>query len=76
MAGSKEHLYIDMKDDVVRGSIILDKGNLMWPPPPISVQAATPPPPAAAVVKHQVKAEVDHFRERCKEVTLYSAGNY
>ncbi|XP_073985209.1 NAD(P) transhydrogenase, mitochondrial-like [Rhodnius prolixus] len=72
--GSKEHLYIDMKDDVVRGSIILDKGNLMWPPPPISVQAATPPPPAAAVVKHQVKAEVDHFRERCKEVTLYSAG--
>ena len=45
MQGTKDHFYVDLKDDVVRGSIVLNKGSLSWPPnPPISVSAA----PAAA----------------------------
>jgi len=41
MQGTKDHYYVDLKDDVVRGSIILNKGTLSWPPnPPISVSAA------------------------------------
>ena len=45
MTGSKDHFFVDLKDDVVRGSIVLNKGSLSWPPnPPISVSAA----PAAA----------------------------
>ena len=39
-----------MADDVVRGSIVLNKGALSWPPnPPISVAAAAGPAKAAAV---------------------------
>ena len=41
MQGTKDHFYVDLKDDVVRGSIVLNKGVLSWPPnPPISVSAA------------------------------------
>ena len=37
MAGTKDHYHLDMADDVVRGSIVLNKGALAWPPnPPIS----------------------------------------
>jgi NAD(P) transhydrogenase len=52
MQGTKDHFYVDLKDDVVRGSIILNKGALSWPAnPPISVSAA----PAAG------KAAGDNF---------------
>lgn len=38
-----------MTDDVVRGSIVLNKGAKTWPPnPPISVAAAVSPKAAAA----------------------------
>uniref|UniRef100_A0A0A9ZAR2 NAD(P) transhydrogenase, mitochondrial n=1 Tax=Lygus hesperus TaxID=30085 RepID=A0A0A9ZAR2_LYGHE len=72
--GSKDHFHIDLKDDVVRGSIVLNKGQLSWPPnPPISVSAA--PQPAAAVKKvEDKKVEISPFNERCKEVALYTGG--
>ena len=34
--GQKDHFNIDLNDEVVRGSIILNKGELMWPPPVVS----------------------------------------
>ncbi|BES95303.1 NADP transhydrogenase [Nesidiocoris tenuis] len=72
--GSNDHFYIDLKDDVVRGSIILNKGTLSWPAnPPISVSAA-PAPAATKKVKEEKKVEINHFNERCKEVALYTAG--
>ena len=47
--GTKDHFYLDMTDDVVRGSIVLNKGAKTWPPnPPISVAAAVSPKAAAA----------------------------
>ncbi len=30
----KDSYYIDLEDEVVRGSIILHNGKLLWPPPP------------------------------------------
>uniref|UniRef100_A0A915E5W5 NAD(P) transhydrogenase, mitochondrial n=1 Tax=Ditylenchus dipsaci TaxID=166011 RepID=A0A915E5W5_9BILA len=50
--GDKENFYVDLKDEVVRGSIILHEGELMWPPPP-------PPAPttAAARVEEAKKQE-------------------
>jgi len=49
MQGTKDHYYVDLKDDVVRGSIILNKGVLSWPPnPPISVSASPAAGKAAA----------------------------
>lgn len=35
-----DHLYIDHKDDAVRGMLVLENGKLMWPAP------VAPPPPS------------------------------
>ena len=49
---TQDHFHLDMADDVVRGSIVLDKGVLSWPPnPPISVAAAAPSPGKSTSVK-------------------------
>ncbi|XP_014244217.1 NAD(P) transhydrogenase, mitochondrial-like [Cimex lectularius] len=71
--GEKNHFNIDLKDDVVRGSLVLLKGELLWPPPPIPVQAAPPPVKPKVAKLEEVKA-VSPFRERSKEVALYTAG--
>merc|ERR1711981_903381 len=52
MAGTKDHYHLDMADDVVRGSIVLNQGVISWPPnPPISTSAAGGAAGAAAVEK-------------------------
>ena len=49
MGDNKSTFKVDFKDEVVRGSIVLQDGQLLWPAP----RPATPPPaaakPAAAV---------------------------
>ncbi len=35
--GHKEQFYIDHKDDAVRGALVLDNGEMMWPAPPPKV---------------------------------------
>src|SRR6185436_2802695 len=42
---------LDLKDDVQRGMLVLNEGQLMWPPPRSEVRAAAPQPvkPVAAV---------------------------
>ena len=35
--GHKEQFFIDHKDDAVRGALILDNGEMMWPAPPLKV---------------------------------------
>ena len=45
----KGEFAIDIKDDVVRGSIVLQDGKLVWPPPVMDVPAASPPKPKAIV---------------------------
>merc|ERR1719228_2730390 len=73
MQGDKDHYFLDMADDVVRGSIVLDKGVTTWPPnPPISVAAAAAPKAGAAVVK-EVK-EPNPFQHGLKQALTYTAG--
>merc|ERR1711899_236062 len=48
MAGTKDHYHLDMADDVVRGSIVLNNGVLSWPADPPVVVVAAPAPGAAA----------------------------
>lgn len=73
--GEKEHFHINLQDEVVRGSIVLHNGQLLWPPPVLNVSA--PAPPAAAAVQ---KAEVlkieppNPFNETLKSSILYSTG--
>merc|ERR1712223_901007 len=75
MQGDKDHYYLDMADDVVRGSIVLNKGVTSWPPnPPISVAAAAPPPKGAAVAVKIEKAEPNYFNDALKQALTYTAG--
>ena len=35
--GHKGQFYIDHKDEAVRGALVLDNGEMMWPAPPPKV---------------------------------------
>ena len=64
--GEKDHFHVDLEDDVVRGSIVLDQGKMMWPPP----APATPPvsPTEATKAKAVVKPpEISPFQEKMYE---------
>ena len=75
MQGDKDHYYLDMADDVVRGSIVLNQGVTTWPPnPPISVAAAAAPAKGAAVAAKIEKAEPNYFNDALKQALTYTAG--
>lgn len=75
--GEKDHFHINLEDEVVRGSIVLKNGELLWPPPMISVsKAATPPTaqdkkPAVAVSNLPVP---NPFNDTLKNSMLYTGG--
>merc|ERR1712012_679281 len=72
MAGTKDHYHLDMADDVVRGSIVLNKGAKSWPPnPPISVAATGQ---AAAKVEKVAPPPPNYFGNQLKESLTYTAG--
>lgn len=64
-----------MNDEVVRGSIILKDGQLMWPPPkPVGPPVpASKPKKAAAVVKAEPEP-VNPFMVTFKDTMLTTAG--
>lgn len=66
--GEKDHFDVDLEDDVVRGSIVLDQGKMMWPPPAPATPpvAPTQPTKGKALVK---PPEINPFREK-----MYEAG--
>merc|ERR1711936_1205948 len=73
MAGTKDHFHLDMADDVVRGSIVLNKGAKSRPPnPPISVAAAASPKAAAAA--KEPPPPPNYFANQLKESMTYTAG--
>merc|ERR1712241_960983 len=73
MGDGKEHYFLDFTDDVVRGSIVLNKGELSWPPnPPISVAAAASPKAAAAA--KEPPPPPNYFANQLKESMTYTAG--
>ncbi|ESN99542.1 hypothetical protein HELRODRAFT_113658 [Helobdella robusta] len=71
--GQKDHYYVDLKDDVIRGSIVSHQGQLLWPPPVI----VDPSPPAAkkpAEVVKKEEAPPNYFMNTLKESFMYTAG--
>jgi len=73
MQGDKDHYFLDMEDDVVRGSMVLNKGATTWPPnPPISVAAA--PSPAAAAVTLEPPPPPNYFNIKLKSALGYTTG--
>lgn len=74
--GEKDHFDIKLEDEVVRGSMVLQKGSLMWPPPVISV-SAKPPPSVASAAAPVVKAEApppNPFNDTLKNSLIYTTG--
>jgi NAD(P) transhydrogenase subunit alpha len=60
--GGSENFRVDVQDEVVRGSLVLLNGEIMWPPPrreppPAPPAPAARPATAAAAKGHQVKAQ-------------------
>merc|ERR1712110_439840 len=75
MGDGKENFNLDMTDDVVRGSIVLNNGVTSWPPnPPISVAAVAAPQKGAAVAAKTEKKEPNYFNEQLKQAATYTAG--
>ena len=45
MTHKGEEFRVDLEDEVVRGALILNKGNITWPPPKPKQAAAPKPAP-------------------------------
>lgn len=72
--GERDHYYLDMNDEVVRGSIILHDGKLMWPAPPPKVEPGAAPSAAAAAVKKVPPPPPNYFNRTMKDSLMYTAG--
>jgi len=71
--GEKDHFDINLKDDVVRGSIVTQNGSVTWPPPVIAVSAA-PQAVAAAAKPQKAVVVVNPFADTMKSSLTYTAG--
>uniref|UniRef100_A0A6A7FPX7 NAD(P) transhydrogenase, mitochondrial n=1 Tax=Hirondellea gigas TaxID=1518452 RepID=A0A6A7FPX7_9CRUS len=71
--GEKDHYYINLEDEVIRGSIITHGGKLMYPPPPPPAPAPGAAPVAAAVVKAP-PPEPNYFNLALKDSLKYTTG--
>lgn len=73
--GEKNHFNIDLNDEVVRGSIILNKGELMWPPPKPTGPPAPPPAPPKKVAELEAAKKQDNpFMQTLNTSLLTTAG--
>ncbi|KAG8188185.1 hypothetical protein JTE90_019463 [Oedothorax gibbosus] len=72
--GKQDHFDINLEDEVVRGSIVVHEGRLMWPPPPPpSMQQTAAATPAAAATK-VAPPPPDPFKTTLKDSMLYTTG--
>lgn len=72
--GDREHFNINLEDEVVRGSIVLKEGQLLWPPPPPKQDpvGAQPIPVVKAIpVKPE---EMNPFKATMGKSLSYTAG--
>ncbi|HEX6163169.1 MAG TPA: Re/Si-specific NAD(P)(+) transhydrogenase subunit alpha [Vicinamibacterales bacterium] len=53
--GGASHFHLDLADEVVRGALVVQGGDVIWPPPP-RPPAPLPPNPAAVAAKTAVHA--------------------
>ncbi|CAG2064583.1 unnamed protein product [Timema podura] len=73
--GEKEHFYINLEDEVVRGSIVLHEGKWLWPPPPPPSMAPTVAAAPVAAVKDQVPPPPpNYFNRTLTDSLIYTGG--
>jgi H+-translocating NAD(P) transhydrogenase subunit alpha len=69
--GAGEKLQVDEANEIVRGALVLNRGEKRWPAP----RPAAPPPVAKdAVAVRDVKAELERARQKSKWVQPVAAG--
>ncbi len=66
--GHKGAFAIDHTDGAVRGALVLEEGELRWPPPPAAAPAAPPKPKAA-----EKAAKAEPTAEELRAETMRSA---
>ena len=75
--GEKDHFHINLEDEVVRGSIILHEGKLLWPPPPVEPSPVAAAPAAAAAAAKEPPPPPNYFNITMKDALMYTSGkNY
>jgi NAD(P) transhydrogenase len=74
ISGDKQHFNIDLSDEVVRGSIILNQGEMMWPPPPRPAPTPQQVAAAAPVAAKPVVEPPSPFTTTLQDALGYSAG--
>jgi H+-translocating NAD(P) transhydrogenase subunit alpha len=71
-------INVDMADEVLRGTTVINKGEVTWPPPAPKLSAAPPaaPKPAAAVAKPKAKGHGESSGPMAgtKTAVLFGAG--
>jgi NAD(P) transhydrogenase subunit alpha len=50
-------IFVNMDDEVIRGTTVIKDGEITWPPPAPTLSAAPPKPPAAKPATKPVKAD-------------------
>lgn len=70
--GPKGQFFVDMEDEVVRGSIVLRDGELMWPPPPPKQPETQPIQVAKAEVVEE--APESPFKTTLRRSMVFTGG--
>ena len=77
--GQRDHFNIELSDEVVRGAIVLNKGELLWPAPRVQAPAAATAP-TPQVIKEakadaaKLLADTNYFQKYLKDAMVYTAG--
>ena len=74
--GKEQTFGLDLEDEVVRRSIVLQNGNLLWPAPAAPAPETTTPGVAAPPVdlaKEEIKA-ITPWKKVSREVAAVTAG--
>lgn len=74
ISGQKDHFHINLEDDVVRGSIVLLDGKLLWPPPPPKEVPVAPVPVAVTKKPPPPQVERNPFKETLTNALVYTGG--
>lgn len=75
--GEKDHFNINLEDEVVRGSIVLRNGELLWPPPMMSVSKVATQPPTEGKKSGETKSNLpvpNPFNDTLKNSLMYTGG--
>ncbi|TGZ67647.1 hypothetical protein CRM22_004709 [Opisthorchis felineus] len=76
--GSKDRFYLNLEDEVIRGSLVLHEGKLIWPPPapptpPAPVQSVSPKP-ATAVPVPEAATPASLFQSKLRSAVSTAVG--